>query len=67
MRLHERTMLVQGARCEFTRMTLDWIEKHGLTYGEVASVLGEEICILAKMMIRHERHPDDPDKRGDEA
>lgn len=66
MKLHERTMHVESARFDFSRMTLDWIEKHGLTYGEVVSILSHELCIVAKMMIREERHPGDPDKRGDE-
>lgn len=41
--------------------------KHGLTYGELFSILGAHIALLAKYLIRVERHPDDPTKRGDEA
>lgn len=40
---------------------------HTLTYGEWFSILGGEIANLAKYLIRSERHPEDPDKRGDEA
>ena len=40
---------------------------HGLTYGEWFAIFGNEIASLAKWTIRAERHPDDPDKGGDEA
>lgn len=42
-------------------------EVHKLTYGEWFSILGGEIAGLAKYLIRTERHPNDPDKGGDEA
>ncbi len=40
---------------------------HTLTYGEWFSLLGNAIADLARYQIRAERHPDDPDKKGDEA
>lgn len=67
MRLHERTLLVQKASLEFSELTLDLIERHGLTYGEIVGLLADQLGRMAKMMRREERHPDDPDKRGDEA
>jgi hypothetical protein len=38
-----------------------------LTYGELFALLGNAVANLAKYQIRGERHPDDPDKNGDEA
>lgn len=66
-RLHARTMQVNKAGCEFDGWTLDWIERHGLTYGEIVSIMSGRLQQLAKYMIRTERHGDDSDKRGDEA
>lgn len=40
---------------------------HDLTYGEWLQILGSEIAGISKYLIRHERHPDDPEKQGDEA
>ncbi len=67
MKLHERSPIVTLARNEFATFLLDLEQKHGLTYGEMFSLLGNAIANLAKYQIRSERHPDDPDKRGDEA
>ena len=51
----------------FDKFLLDLEQEHELTYGEVFSLLGHAIGNLAKYQIRSERHPDDPDKKGDEA
>jgi hypothetical protein len=42
-------------------------EKHGLTQGESMKFLLGQALNMNKYAIRHERHPDDPDKKGDEA
>jgi hypothetical protein len=67
MKLHPRSSIVTQARNEFETFLLDLRQKHELTYGELFSLLGGGIANLAKYQIRSERHPDDPDKRGDEA
>jgi hypothetical protein len=67
MKLHERTTIVEKARHAFAMFLLDLQQKHDLTYGEMFSILGGSIADLAKYQIRHERHPDDPNKKGDEA
>lgn len=67
MKLHERTRLVEQARLEFDQFVLDWAQKHDLTYGKLFSIFGLSIANNAKYQIRAERHPHDPDKRGDEA
>lgn len=67
MKLHSRTRVVDKARQEFETFLLDLEQKHALTFGELFSLLGSKIADLAKYQIRAERHPDDPDKKGDEA
>jgi len=67
LKLHERTLIVQKARNEFEEFMLALEQKHTLTYGEVFSLLGNAVANLAKYQIRSERHPNDPDARGDEA
>jgi hypothetical protein len=67
VKLHARTPIFEKARHELTMFLLDLEEKHGLSYGEMFSMLGGAISNLAKYQIRAERHPNDPDKRGDEA
>lgn len=66
MRLHKRTMPVQKAANEFRAYALDWVERHDLTYGEIVGIIAESLGTIAKFMRREERHPDDPEKRGDE-
>ena len=67
LKLHKRGTIVQKARGEFETFLLELEQKHGLTYGEVFSLLGNAVANLAKYQIRDERHPDDPEKKGDEA
>ncbi len=67
MKLHERLFIMQKARNEFDALLLELEQKHALTYGEMFSLLGHAVSNLAKYQIRGERHPDDPDKKGDEA
>lgn len=42
-------------------------EKYGLTQGETMRFLLDQAMNMNKYLIRHERHPNDPDKKGDEA
>ena len=67
MKLHPRTRVIDKARLEFDQFLLDLADKHELTYGELFSLLGQAITNNAKYQIRAERHPNDPDKKGDEA
>ncbi len=66
MRLHERTLLVQRARGEFTDLCTEFLRGHDLTWGEWTSILGDALAQNARYQIREERHPDS-DKKGDEA
>ncbi len=67
MRLHERTMPVQRAsnaiRSELTRLQ----DEHDLTDVEMLRILIEHQQTITKYMLRAERHPDDPERKADEA
>ena len=67
MKLHPRALVVQQARLAFEAFMLELEQEHALSYGELFSLYGNAIAHLAKYQIRGERHPDDPDKKGDEA
>lgn len=66
MRLHRRTLLVQEAHAEAKSALLDIWKKHDLTWGEIVAFHAHEVQSAARYIIRTERHPDDPEKRGDE-
>jgi hypothetical protein len=42
------------------------MQKYELTYAEIFSLLGEQVSRTSMYAIRTERHPNNPDKRGDE-
>lgn len=65
--LHKRTLPVKQAERELDEYVGDWIFRHKLTYGEVTRILCGVLQVWAKYQIREERHPKNPDKRGDEA
>lgn len=67
LKTHPRTAVVDEARHAFEVFMLDLEQKHDLTYGELFALLGRKITELAKSEIRAERHPDEPDKGGDDA
>lgn len=67
LKLHERMQIVTNARGEFDKFLLDLEQKYELTFGELFSILGNSITNLAKYQVHGERHPDDPNKKGDEA
>lgn len=67
MRLHKRTIIVQRARNELAEFLLNLEEKHELTIGEILCLLSNEAAHFAVAQIREDRHPDDPDKKADEA
>ena len=66
MRLHSRTMLVKSAEVELSQFLLQWAERNGLTWCEMARALTEQIQMCLKYMLRAERHPEDPNKKADE-
>ncbi len=67
MPLHPRTKLVEAAQNDIRLFILEVQSKRGLTFHEILKILGEEITNVSKYAIRDERHPDNPNKKGDEA
>ena len=66
MRIHPRTRIVQKAETEIGAAVLQTIERHDLTIIEVTQILASQQLHWLKYALRHERHPDDPEKGGDE-
>lgn len=60
-------VITADATLEFSKSFTSIVKKYELTYGEVFGVLSDMMTTWAKYMRRDERHPDDPDKGGDEA
>jgi hypothetical protein len=67
MRLHPRTRLVQLAELEINEAISAVWKRHDLTSLEVCQILTSRLALTQKYMLRSERHPDNPDKGGDEA
>lgn len=66
--LHPRYFQVEKASVEFKGMLCAWRERHDLTYLEAIRIV-LEACqgSLVRYALRQERHPDDLDKKADEA
>ena len=67
MSLHPRYFIVGKAKVEFTEAVEKIVAKHDLTIAEVISMVAEYLSTYAKYRIRAERHPNNPDKGGDES
>lgn len=67
LRLHDRTRHVQRAEYDIRGKLLDLQEEHDLTDIEMLQVLNSAEGVVLKYMLRRERHPDDPEKKADEA
>ncbi|MEU7170232.1 hypothetical protein ABZ949_01920 [Micromonospora tulbaghiae] len=67
MRLHERTMPVQAAESDFRIYLARFQRDNDLTHAEMLDMLLAAAQDRTKYMLRRERHPDDPDKKADEA
>lgn len=61
------TDIVRDAYFDLATAISSIIKKHDLTHSEVTHILAEEILLWNKYAIRAERHPNDPDAKGDEA
>jgi hypothetical protein len=59
-------MVVEKASYELGDAVRRILTEHQLTDAEIQVILNRESAIWLKYAIRHERHPDDPGKRGDE-
>jgi hypothetical protein len=67
LRLHKRTMPVQSASADFRLSLIKFQQEHDLTDVEVAQMLTETLQSVLKYVLQRERHPDDPDRKADEA
>ncbi len=62
MKMHKRTAIVVKAE----EGIIKELHKHDLTFGETIRILSGIMSTGAKYKIREERHPENPDKGGDE-
>jgi hypothetical protein len=62
---HPRTFRVQTAEREIGRAVLDLMKKHGLTPIELLGILNREQTGWIGVVLRAERHPEDPSKFAD--
>ncbi len=67
MKLHPRTVAVKHAALEIGQMVNTTVKNYELTYGELMRILAQELDSWARYLVRDERHPNEPDKKGDEA
>ena len=59
-------MVAQAHLAAATAIAENWKE-HDLTWGEILAFHAKETASCANYIIRTDRHPDDPSKKGDEA
>lgn len=59
MRIHKRHKIVSAAKSEISEAVTGAIKNHDLTYGEIMSILANEIRSWAGFMIQDEREEDD--------
>ncbi len=64
--LHPRYQIVRLAASEIGQAASEIAGNYNLTYHELVGVLLDIARSWTKYGIRTERHPDDPDKKGDE-
>ncbi len=67
MPLHQRFFVVKAASLELETAVSKVVQDHGLTYVEALQALAEIQTRFLKYMLRAERHPNDPERKGDEA
>lgn len=65
--LHPRYFIVNKAEAELHEYMLDLERRHELTIGEIFKILSSRMAEMARSLIREERHPGQPYKKGDEA
>jgi hypothetical protein len=67
LRLHPRTMPVQSAEAKIHMSLWKQQEEYDLTDIELLRILIAAQQSVTRYMLRAERHPDDPDRKADEA
>jgi len=63
-KLHKREIIVRQANADWLKFYMEWTKKYDLTFGEVLSILAQEIAGIAKWTVRAERHPGHEDRLG---
>lgn len=66
IKLHPRYFIVAEAKVDIGAALALAIGRHDLTHLELIQILTLELTQWIKYSIRAERHPDDPEKKGDE-
>lgn len=61
MIIHPRESIVRDASHELEMFIVEWLKKHDLTYGELFTLLGEQLTRAAKYAVRAERRSDTHD------
>lgn len=67
LRMHERTQNVTGALSEMSIACSEIAAKRDLTTAEWVHCLAQLPAQTTKYLLREERHPNDPEKKADEA
>ena len=67
MELHERTLFVNITQAKLSVHFWQTASEAKLTDGEIVQCLSSMLQSAAKYMVRNERHPNESEKRGDEA
>jgi hypothetical protein len=67
LRIHPRTRTVGSAERKLGEAIDQIIQEYQPTYIELAQILASVQLSYLKYALRHERHPNDPEKGADEA
>lgn len=67
VKIHPRMLPVSAATAELKTAVLDHAEKHDLTDVEMLRALQDCELMFTTRLLRTERHPDDPERKADEA
>lgn len=67
IRIHPRAQIVSGAEQQISRRVAEIANTVDLTHVEVVSILLRLAADWHRFVLRSERHPDDPNKKADEA
>jgi len=67
MKVHPRQAIVAAAGRDLAERVADWLAVHKLSPTEEVICLHAEVTAVLQRMVRDERHPDEPEKRGGEA
>lgn len=67
MRLHPRYTIAKAAELQISAAISAAIQEHDISYAELLVILAEQQRMYATYLLRTERHPDDPERKADEA